>query len=78
MATTVNAHFEPKTDQYGELTLQAEHPMHGALYNYLVGLAFICFVILTASGILFADQADFSNPSSHAAHDYTPAAMDYN
>jgi hypothetical protein len=64
MATTTAAHFEPTTDNFGQLTLRAHRNVRALPINFLIALAFLSAIVLAITGIVIADSAIFT-------HDHT-------
>jgi hypothetical protein len=68
MATTIAAHFEPTTDNFGRLTLKANRHVQALPTNLLIVLAFFGVLFLAMAGLAFADSAMFEH--NHAATTY--------
>ncbi len=68
MATTITAHFEPTTDNFGRLTLKANRHVQALPANFLILVAFFSVLILAIAGLAFADSAVFDH--NHAATTY--------
>ncbi len=68
MATTITAHFEPTTDNFGQLTLKAHRHVLALPTNLLIVVAFFSVLILVLTGLAIADNTIFQH--SHAATTY--------
>ena len=64
MATTITAHFEPTTDNFGRLTLTAHRDVQALPQNLLIVLAFLSVLILALAGLALADSAMFTPQSA--------------
>ena len=76
MATTITAHFEPTTDNFGRLTLKAHRGVHAVPDNFLIVLAFFGVLILAITGLAFADQAAFEHNQPGMTY-YGGVPLDY-
>ena len=76
MATTISAHFEPTTDNFGRLTLRANRHVQALPTNILIIMAFFSVLIITITGLALMDSAVFEHNHSAAAY-YGPVPLDY-
>lgn len=76
MATTITAHFEPTTDNFGRLTLKAHHGVQVLPTNFLIVLAFFSALILAITGLAFADKAVFEHNQAGMTY-YGGVPLDY-
>jgi len=76
MATTISAHFEPTTDNFGRLTLRANRRVQVQPTNLLIIMAFFSVLFIVITGLALMDSAIFEH--SHAAASYYgPVPLDY-
>jgi hypothetical protein len=61
MATISTVHFEPTTDNFGQLTLHTQRHVVGI--NYIIVLAFVAALVLALAIIGMADAALFEHAS---------------
>ena len=76
MATTITAHFEPTTDNFGRLTLKAHHGAQKLPDNFLIVLAFFAILILAITGLAFADKVAFAHNQTGTTY-YGGVPLDY-
>jgi len=76
MATTTIVHFEPTTDNFGQLTLRAHHGIQALPVNFLLVLAFLATFILAMTGLAFADKAVFEHEHNSMTY-YGGVPLDY-
>lgn len=76
MANTTAVHFEPTTDTFGHLTLQAHRGIRALPMNLLLVLAFISAVFVFLTSLAIIDQAAFAHgPAAPAV--YEGVLLDY-
>ena len=76
MATTISAHFEPTTDNFGRLTLSANRRVQTLPANLLIIMAFFSVLILAITGLALIDSAVFEHGHT-AMVSYGPVPLDY-
>jgi hypothetical protein len=76
MATTISAHFEPTTDNFGRLTLKAQRNVQALPQNLLTVLVFFSVLILALTGLALADSAMFE-PHQPGMTYYGGVPLDY-
>lgn len=76
MATTITAHFEPTTDNFGRLTLKTHRGIQILPDNFLVVLAFFGVLIMAVTGLAFADYAAFEHNQAGTTY-YGGVPLDY-
>jgi hypothetical protein len=76
MATTITAHFEPTTDNFGRLTLKAHRGVQVLPVNFLIVLAFIATFVLAMTGLALIDNAAFDH-NHNAVTYYGGVPLDY-
>ena len=76
MATTISAHFEPTTDNFGRLTLKAHRNVQALPQNLPIVLAFFSVLILSLTGLALADSAMFE-PHQAGTTYYGGVPLDY-
>ena len=76
MATTITAHFEPTTDNFGRLTLKTHRGIQILPDNFLIVLAFFGVLILAVTGLAFADYTAFEHNQAGTTY-YGGVPLDY-
>ena len=76
MATTITAHFEPTTDNFGRLTLKAGRRVQALPTHLLIVVAFFSVLFLAIAALGFADSAMFERGHAGTIY-YGGVPLDY-